>query len=245
MAFAALRRRGVRFGRSNAPRAYASATIRRFWLLETVVAASTQVDVLLLNAFVPIEQVGFYVAAKRLAGVLGFFTITANFVIAPRLSELHTRGEHAELQRQLAYGALLATVPAACGFLVLLLVPSTLMGLFGPGFAAHGLLLVLCGLAQLVGAACGPVAVLLNQTGHELITLRTRVATLIASVLLGVPLCLAFEAVGAALTQVSLFLLWSGAMYLWTRRHTPYEPTVLALPSLWRARPVSAVGTAS
>lgn len=128
---------------------------------------SSRLDVILLGMLAPIEQVGIYSAASRVADVVVFGLVSSNAVVAPLIARLHATGRHDELQRMVALaakGICLLTLPLA---LLLLLFGRPILGLFGSGFEAGYPVLVILICGQLVNALAGPVGYLMTMTGHQ------------------------------------------------------------------------------
>jgi O-antigen/teichoic acid export membrane protein len=75
---------------------------------------------------------------------------------------------------------------------------SIVFRLFGPGFEQGYKVLLILTLAQLVSAFVGPVAHLLNMTGHHVVTARVQATSAILAVLFGLFFTPIWGSVGTA-----------------------------------------------
>ena len=195
-------------------------------------------SILILTAAAAPEAVGVYQVAARVATLAAMPIALLNIVAAPLLAKLHAAGDRAGTRR-----ALWGSAAAMAGGVGLLSLPLVLFGgpilglVFGEEYAGGaGPLAVLCG-ANLVSAACGPNAALLNMTGHERRVTAAFLWSLPASLLSAAALVPALGASGAAMSVVCGTLAWNAALWRSARRHAGLDPTVLG--GLWPAKPTS------
>ncbi|MFL4472299.1 hypothetical protein ACERZ8_21335 [Tateyamaria armeniaca] len=88
-----------------------NADLRAFWGLGFINAALAHSDVIIAMFLLPPEIVAIYAVAKRISMLLFFFLITANFVTATRITQAHTLGDMAEVQKQLKFSLIYASLP--------------------------------------------------------------------------------------------------------------------------------------
>ncbi len=152
-----------------------------------------------IGAWGDAADAGVFGAATRLALLASFFLAAVNTAVAPKFSELYTKGEMKMLghvTRRFALGITLATSPL---FLVLFFAGDWVMGLFGPEFTRGGTVLAILAAGQLVSAMSGSVGFLLMMSGHEK---DVRNAALFATVVMGVlavALIPSYNLIGAAI----------------------------------------------
>lgn len=181
------------------------------------VALLNRTDILVLGVLEPGSTVGRYNAASRTAKALGMFLNSVNAVGAPLISKLHGEGRQDELERvtsTLTHAAFWPTVAAA---LVLSFGADFVLSLFGAGFpAARDVLLILI-VGYVLNASFGPVAYLLNMTGHE----RAVALVIGAAVAVNGVLCFAlipiFGSHGAAISSAIAILSWNVGLW-WLAR---------------------------
>ena len=132
-----------------------------FWFSGLMRMLRTRLQPLLLGIFGSVANVGVFsvvTSANMLGRVANASIRTAS---RPTLAELHDAGDVRELGRLYATTTrwtLAANLPV---FIAMLLVPTSLLGIFGEGFADDGLTpLVIVACAEVVNAAtgmCGPI----------------------------------------------------------------------------------------
>lgn len=154
---------------------------------------------LLLGHLANTAAVGEYSVATRLVSLAVFVMAPINAAFAPQFAHLHHRGEIDQLGS--AYAAatgwiLRLSLPA---FVVLLVFPKELLGLFGPGYVDAVAVTVLLAVGQLINAISGPCGTLLNMAGRVRLNLVNNVAVLILNIALNLLLIPPYGIVGAAI----------------------------------------------
>jgi len=124
-------------------------------------------DVLMLGRFVADDQIGVYSIALKLAFLTSIVLNAVNGVSTPKFAELHASGDLQRLARVIHQTTKLLFYTTVPILVVLILGGSYLLGLFGPEFTAGYVTLVILTLGQFVSAVSGPVANVLQMTGHE------------------------------------------------------------------------------
>jgi O-antigen/teichoic acid export membrane protein len=155
------------------------------------------IDTLLLGAFAN-DDVGVYTVATRLVTVAIFVLAPVNAAFGPYIAYLYHRHELAEVRRvyRAATGWVVRlSLPA---FVALLVFPSALLPLFGPGFAEGAAVTVVLAVGQLVNAATGPCGTVLNMSGRVSLNMFDNVGALVLNVGLNLWLIPAHGIVGAA-----------------------------------------------
>jgi len=182
--------------------------------LVAVRAANQHVAVLSMGAFSDAESIGIYRAAAQLATNVSMGIGIVNMVALPYFARFHAAGDIVRLQKLAKYCArtsLAIAVPLAL-FLFLFGEP-VLKKLFGQEFGAGYVVLTILILAQVANAGFGPVAALLNMTGHA----RETVKGVATATTLNIVMCLILvpflgmlgAAIGVGLALVLWnFLLW-------------------------------------
>jgi len=203
----------------NDLRAHQPVYHNRYWLAVslpmTLIAAMNmllkRVDTVMLGAIAGSGTAALYFPATRLAEFATFGLMSANAIVAPMISELHTQGDRRRLQRLLTFAALGISTTTLIIAAALVVGGEWGLSLFGPAFTdAYAGLVVLLG-GQMVSAFCGPVGYLMTMTGHERRAAWIHASTAIANVALNALLIPLFGLLGAAIaTSLSI-----GGMNLW------------------------------
>lgn len=185
-------------------------------------------DLIVLGALAPSAAVGVYQAAARTACLLLVFLTAANMVVAPHFSRLHGAGAMDELQalvtraiRPIFALSLIAFVLAA------VFGKYFLSRSFGAEFARGYAVLLIVGGAKIVDVACGPVAMLLNMTGHQ----RSVMTSIAGFGVFNIAACLAlvprFGIIGAATASAAAMILNNVVLAVRVKRAIGVSSTVL------------------
>jgi O-antigen/teichoic acid export membrane protein len=124
-------------------------------------------DVIVLAFIATPEEIGIYAAAARVAGLMIFGLAAVNTIAAPLFSELWHTGDRAALQSRIGSSAALTMLITLPVFVVLMLAPAPIMGLFGADFIAAAPVLRVLAVGQLINALSGPTGPLMVATGQS------------------------------------------------------------------------------
>ena len=117
--------------------------------------------------------------------------------------------------------------PSLAVALILVAFGPTILRLFGPGFEQGYTVLVILTLGQLVNAFAGPVAILLNMTGHQNVTARVLGINAILGVALGLALTRIWGIIGTALAFSAAMALWNALLAIMAIRKLNIYTSVL------------------
>lgn len=156
------------------------------------------------------EAVGIYRVAQRGSELIMFGLLAVNAVIAPKLANSYARRDWPALQATITHGSrlvILYALPVAV-FLIAL-GPVLLPLVFGVGFSASYVSLVVLALGQLFNAAVGGVGLILNMLHQERQTLRGLCCGTAASLVLHLLLVPLWGVTGAALASSLSLVVWN------------------------------------
>jgi O-antigen/teichoic acid export membrane protein len=179
------------------------------FLTGTLFMVMTWTDTLMLGYFLTPEDVGAYRVAFKIGTLITFVQFAVNASLGPRISELWSRGERAELQREVRRVALLNSALGLPAFVGIMVLAPWLLSFFSPDFGIYSGTLRVLALGQLVNALCGPVMYLLNMTGHEQSARRTMTVASIANVIGNFALIPWLGVEGAAWATSGTMILWN------------------------------------
>lgn len=126
-----------------------------------------QSGIIALGLFGTPEDAGYYAVASRLAVLITFPLSALSSITAPMIVEAWTNGEKVRLQSIATLNARLSFAAAGSMLLVFVLFGPAILGLFGEGFSASLLPLLILSGGSLVVAFTGACANLLLMTGHQ------------------------------------------------------------------------------
>lgn len=199
------------------------------WGFSALALGLSHANLILLGALRGAEEVALYNAAGKTAWLAAFVLMAVNAVIGPYFGALHDRDDRAGLQQLLRKAMRWIAWPT---FLIVgSLVASSpwILGWFGPSYRVATPILLVLAIGALVNALSGPVALLLNTTGHQARTTRAYAWCLAGNLFMGVPLILFFGALGAAVADTLILTLWNLWLTTLVRRELTVDPTVLQL----------------
>jgi O-antigen/teichoic acid export membrane protein len=211
----------------------------RSWLASTIPLAVTdglrtlqlELTTVLLGAMTLTANVALFRIAIGTSSVAAMPMLIIAYTTMPMMARLHAERDSARLQKLVTYSAWLQTAGVLVLSLPLLVAPELLLSLvFGAGFAPAATALRILALGQIVNAAFGPNALLLNMTHRERRVTRAVVAGVALNILLLVVFARALGAAGAAIGFVAALLWWNVLLSLDSRRFLEIGTTVLA----WR-----------
>lgn len=175
-------------------------------------------DIIVLGMYEDSSSVGIYAIAVNVSGLISFFLIAANSVVAPKFAALHYQGKTDELEtlaRKCTFGLAAVGVPAA--LLLGLLAVSTL-NLFGPGFADGALALRILLIGQIINVVVGPVGCILIMTGGERVVRNNAFLAVAANVIGNLLLIPAFGMIGAAASTAGSLVLKNLLLFAYLRK---------------------------
>ncbi len=175
-------------------------------------------DLLVLDLFVPAEDVARYFAAVKIIALVWFVPFAVSGIGARVLAKSFERRKGAEFEeavRRFAHWSFWPTL----GFAVLLsLFGEWALLAFGPGFDEGIWVLRLLALGLVVQAACGPVKFLMTMTSEQNASAVILIATAIANIGLNFTLIPLWGLEGAALATVVTQALACGLMVVQAKR---------------------------
>jgi len=181
---------------------------------------SSFADVLVLSFFVSPAEIAIYFAATRVIQVVNLVPYAATVGTAHLFSASHTRGDHDEMQRLVRHVVVANFVIASVAVGILIAAGGWLLGMFGQGFAAGYVPLVILAAGVLVRVAAGPAEDILNMTGHGNVTARTYLGAVAVNVALAVVLVVPFGLIGAAVASSAALMLKAVVLAAAVRRRS-------------------------
>lgn len=172
---------------------------------------------------------GLYAVATRIASLLAFVNAAVNGIAAPLIASYHEQGRLSELRATLSYATLGIFAISALLCVVLVLFSGFFLGLFGAEFvAAENVMHILLG-ASLINAAVGSVGYLLIMTGRQQVAMIIQGGVAVLNVVGNALLIPSFGSIGAAYSTAAAIIISNVAMYVYCRRVTGLDPSILAL----------------
>jgi O-antigen/teichoic acid export membrane protein len=189
---------------------------------------NAQVDLVLLGILAATMDVGVYKAMLVFSAALLLPQQAINDVISPYLVSSHETGNKHKLENIVFMTALASFVLMLIPALIFVFWGGSIIELvygeeFRPGYVALVILLV----GQVVNAGSGPVALLLNMTGHEKYTLRGVGVSTILNVVLCVILIPKYGIAGAAVASALTLVGWNLILVYFVARKLGINSSVI------------------
>ncbi len=167
-----------------------------------------QTDNVMLGAIQSEQEVGFYAAATRLAYLLMYCTVAAEFVVSPNISRYYVKGEIVRIHHTYKKAVRMYFGMALLLGVTFIVAGKDLFAFFSDDFifATSTLLILVAG--RLISVALESGSLLLGMIGNERIAASVIFGVSIASILLNSFLIPARGIEGAALaTSISLIFM--------------------------------------
>jgi len=193
--------------------AWEPGTLLAFSIPQGLTAAAfrlnSYMDVLMLGYLASMAEVGTYTVA---AGLAAFGTLPSNAVASmfnPFIAELVYVGETERLDMLLKTVTRWLIVVSAPVYLVLLVLPDVVLGLFAPVYAVALVPLLWLVGGQAIQTACAPTMRLIPMSGHATLNLVNGLVALALNVALNAWWIPSYGAVGAAMATGVTLAAWS------------------------------------
>lgn len=176
-------------------------------------------DLIVLGFIADPEQIALYAAAARVAGLMIFSLAAVNTIAAPLFSELWHGGDRPTLQSRVDTAASLAVLTALPLFAVLMFLPRTVLGFFGPDFVTAAPVLQLLAAGNLVNVLAGPTGPLMVAAGRQQAYAALTLLGVVVSIMAILALERLFGLTGAALGSMTGIILVNGAIAHYLHRY--------------------------
>jgi O-antigen/teichoic acid export membrane protein len=178
-------------------------------IVENVQAALNSIPTVVLAAYASAAAVGAFSVASRITVLIWVVIIAISTIAAPSFAAAHRVGDFDQL-RALNRRARLAI--AACGIpaiAVMLLAPTWLLHLIGPGFEMAAPALIIMAVGQLINCLLPTQDVMLAMTGHGRVLRWLNAGQLASCIVLCFALIPPYGMIGAAIAT-ALFIAQGG-----------------------------------
>lgn len=189
------------------------------------------VDLWVLGAFRPDQDVALYGSAARLVVLVATPLVIFSGVIPPLVAELHAQGRIRQLERALRAGATLAGLPALGILAVFLLFgPFVLETVYGRLYREAAPILAILAAGRLLAVWAGSCGVALMMTGHQRAMMGITLISGAVSITGGLLAAPRFGYIGVAVTTSSAQVLQNMLQLLLVRRRLGIWTTIQFSP---------------
>ena len=180
-----------------------------FMLISGMYVLNARTSILMLTALGTPTEVGLYQIASRGADFIAMVLLAVNTAFAPLLARLYAQNKQRQLESAVARSTrtiTLVSLPIALAFIFL---GGIFLSLYPSDFSAARTTLTILSIGQLINAATGTVAMLLNMTGHERDTALVVGMSAVANIALNLLLIPRLGLEGAAIATALGTLAWN------------------------------------
>jgi O-antigen/teichoic acid export membrane protein len=167
------------------------------------------IDTIMLGIFSSTENVGIYNIAFKVASLMIFSLTAINTIVAPMFSELYWSNKMVDLKKVVKFSSKLMFWTSAPLFVVLVVFPEFVLGLFGNEFEIGKNALIILAIGQFINAVSGSVGFLLNMTGKQHIFRNIFLIATLINLILNFILIPKYGIVGAAIATMTSVVAWN------------------------------------
>ena len=187
-----------------------------------------EINVVMVGFFLPADQVAIFSIAFRIAMLISFMIYAVDSIFRPKAALSFAEQDMPALQKLTAHSTQLMFWPGLICIIVFIIFGKFILGVFGEEFVAGYEVFALLALSQLVTISIGPVASLLNVTGHQDYSLMVFGSALVILLILNAIFIPLFGMIGAAMAVILVTIFWNLWMLTLVKKHLKIHPTVLS-----------------
>ncbi|TSA49907.1 MAG: flippase [Sphingobacteriales bacterium] len=176
-------------------------------------------DTIFIGRYGTEADVGIYKVAFRIATITSLTLTAFLLTVAPKIAELHAKGEMKRLAAVVQNTTKLIFWTSAPVLILFIFLPNFFMGIFGTEFLVGELVLVILSVGQFINAATGPVGNLLMMTGKQDVNRNIVILTTIFTVILNAIVIPVYGIIGASIVNVIGIILYNVIPYLLVKRY--------------------------
>jgi len=163
-------------------------------------------DVIMLGQLEDPAAVAIYFAAARTASLIGFVYFATTARTVPKFSEIHASGTREDLQAFLDGVNRVSFWPSLLVVIAMIAVGHYILMLFGDGFEAGYIVLVILSIGYVARCTVGPLEYLLSMTGKQVIATKIICTSAVVNAGLNFLLIPQFGTIGAAVATLTALI---------------------------------------
>ena len=174
----------------------------------------SQTDIIMIGSLHASKDVALYAVASKISGLLTFFLVSVNTVVAPLISEYYHGGKRAELIKIIDISSKIIILTTASAAFVLIFFAQYVLLIFGDEYVyAKDVLVVLC-VGHCINALTGPVSYIMSMTGYQNYVVKILAVSCVINIILNWILINEYGIIGAAYATAIATIFWNLSMYL-------------------------------
>jgi O-antigen/teichoic acid export membrane protein len=215
-----------------------AAEANQFWVVQVFIVLNNWAPALAFYVLEADADFAAFNVGQRLANIVNFFIVMANFFLAPHIAGLWARGDTSSLRSSYIRVTRLTTAMCLPFALVLVVGAEQILGVFGDAAASDSRYLILLVATQFFNVATGSSNIVLNMTGNSRAVVISMATAFAVGSVVGLVLYLVIGGFGLAV-GLSTTLVVQNIMTVWfVRERTGIRTSEAFLP---RRRPPSSL----
>jgi O-antigen/teichoic acid export membrane protein len=212
----------------------------RFAVSQTGGFANSTVELWLAGVVLPATATGLFAASQRASHLLLIPASALGVVFSPALARLAKRGDYRRMELLTRGASAVATVTSGVLWVPMMLVPGVVLTVvFGEGFEAAAIPLMLLSTGYLLNSVSGMSGITLSMAHHEGVVARLTWTAVAVRVLLGSAAAVAWGVTGLAVSALVVSTLYYFALWTEARRRVSVSTHATWRPRLALFREIS------
>lgn len=187
------------------------------------------ISVAIAGTILGAEQSGYLTVALKISGLIIFALASANAPFAPLASQLIALQDKVRLQSITTKVTLVSFLGAILVCIIIVITGRNILRVWGVDFSQHFRSLLILSTGQLINAAVGPVALLLNMSHYEHITSAAMGISVLCNILCAILLGYHMGLEGIALAYSLSVVIWNAILASFACRKTGIQVTIFSL----------------
>lgn len=187
-----------------------------------------QTGVLMLGILIGTDVVGVYNVSLKINQFLLLGLLSINFVVTPQISKLFYSGEKYKLQKLVTRSTRQLFAITIMLALFILIGGKWILSFFGEEFVSSYTALLIMNVGNILNALSGSVGVILSMTGHQNLSFKIILISVILTIVLNYILIPVYGIEGAAISTALALILRNGVMVYYVHKLTGINSTVFS-----------------
>jgi len=171
------------------------------WLVGVLMVLSTRGVQLISARWLSSEDLSVLAVSAQLTMVASLVLVAINFVLAPRIANLHAKKDMAGLRSVVWTGVGITAIIALPIFIIIVFYSDALLSMiFGAVYASGSFVVLVLVTGQILNVLCGPISFLLSMTGYDRDLRNISLVTSLLTIFSALVLLPKFGLLGAAFT---------------------------------------------
>ena len=218
---------GIIFLAKKLPKTTSVSYQNRYWIntsIPLLLAASmtilmSKADIIMIGFLISPKDSGIYAIASQLSEFVPFGLFALNIILAPMISDFHTKNLHDKIQSVVSLTTKLASGFAVSIAAIFFFFGEIILKQFGLEFTAAYYSFCILLVGQIFNVFSGPVVVILSMVSQEKVAAKIIFIATALNILLNFILIPAIGLEGAAIATATSLIFWNVlmAIYIWKK----------------------------